>query len=183
MRKFFTLLIPLCIAILTLAGCYTILKHPEVQENYTSTDYQHDCVRCHADYQEYPYGYFYGDYPDYWWSAPRWGHYYAYPWWWDNYWYDQEDIDHSQQDNSPRPDAGEKAVRRNSLRPPYSTELQSPGVPSISPQQPGGSQPGTVGGKANPPESATDDKKKDEQKKEEKKESKKAERRSGGGKR
>ncbi len=82
-------LITLALAIIILtSGCYTILQHPDSEAHYVAEDYQADCLGCHTEYHEYPYGYFYGNYPDYWWSNPRWGQYYAYPWWWDNYWYD-----------------------------------------------------------------------------------------------
>jgi hypothetical protein len=128
MKLLFTLLIPISIALFTIAGCYTILKHPAVQEDYTAQDYQHDCVSCHSDYREYPYGYFYGDYPDYWWSTPRWGHYYAYPWWWDHYWYDNNGAGDNDNETTDRSQEGEKAVRRDDLRPPYST---SSGVSTI----------------------------------------------------
>ena len=109
------------IALLT-SGCYTILQHPASEINYTSEDYQTDCLKCHSDYNEYPYGYFYGQYPDYWWSSPRWGRYYAYPWWWDNYWY-KGNYKHTQEygddDLSPRSTRGKKVERRDTLRPPY----------------------------------------------------------------
>ena len=122
MHKLIILLITLIFLVLLLSGCYTILKHPGAEENYTAQDYQADCLGCHTDYHEYPYGYFYGYYPNYWWSSPRWGHYYAYPWWWDHYWYDGSNEYYHEDDNdlTPRSTHGEKAVRRDALRPPYS---------------------------------------------------------------
>jgi len=72
------------------AGCYTILKHPvdgDSGHQYSQRYYQQNCLDCHPDYHEYPYGYYYSYYPSYYFDYPRWGRYYAYPWWWDHYWY------------------------------------------------------------------------------------------------
>lgn len=171
--------------IILLSGCYTILKHPAAEENYTSHDYQADCVSCHADYNEYPYGYFYGQYPDYWWTTPRWGRYYAYPWWWDNYWYDAS-YDHSreQQNNnlSVRSAHGEKAVRRDVLRPPYiigaPTLGRSTGLTGSS------TDGGSTGSKTTTGQDTSGDKNQTnpstDKKKEDDKENKKAPRRGGG---
>ncbi len=184
MRKIITLLIPLSIILLSAAGCYTILKHPDVNENYTSTDYQQDCVSCHQDYHSYPYGYFYGTYPDYWWSSPRYGHYYAYPWWWDYYWYDSGNRsgqgDNNSDNNEIERPQGEKAVRRDALRPPYSggptRAIYHTGesAPRPADQTSTGSKPSTPD---NNQKNADNGNKKTEEKKEEKK---KAERREGG---
>jgi hypothetical protein len=127
MRKFIILSIPLAIIFFSAIGCYTILKHPTAEENNTSAGdyYQKDCVRCHTDYHEYPYGYFYGHYPDYWWSSPRWGQYYAYPWWWDNYWY-KDDYYYIEDTSAIRTSQGEKEVRRDALRPPYTHDIVAP---------------------------------------------------------
>jgi hypothetical protein len=118
----------LMLALLT-SGCYTILQHPPSETNYAAEDYRVDCLQCHGEYHEYPYGYFYGHYPDYWWSTPRWGRYYAYPWWWDNYWYDGS-YRHTEiydDEPSPRSSRGKKVERRETLRPPYSIGTSSLG--------------------------------------------------------
>jgi hypothetical protein len=157
-----------------------------VDENYSSRDYQQDCVKCHSDYHQYPYGYFYGSYPGYWWNTPRWGHYYAYPWWWDKYWYsnDHYDNDYYYDDDSDSPRTGEaqKAVRRDALRPPYVSGSTS--APDFHRQGTTTNSPGTVDGKTgsggtDSGSSGQSGDNKTETKKETKKEEKKAERRGG----
>jgi len=123
MNKFIPFITVLAVIIMSSAGCYTVLQHPAVEEYYTQSDYQVACIDCHSDYHEYPYGYFYGYYPDYWWDTPRWGRYYAYPWWWDHYWFD--DVRYYHDDDydgnlSPRSSSGKKVERRSTLSPPYS---------------------------------------------------------------
>jgi len=149
MNKFFTLLFLLGVLTFSFGGCYTILIHPDSGEGYTSRDYQDACVDCHTDYNDYPYGYFYGDhYPDYWWSTPRFGHYYAYPWWWDYYWSPSEGYYGEDGGNNdtfvPRSSTGEKATRRNSgsMRPPYVQDQDMPTIPNITR---GGSSGGSRG--------------------------------------
>ncbi len=114
------------IVLLTLGGCYTILSHPGSEESNAKIEQSADCLSCHTEYHEYPYGYYYGYYPEYWWSSPRWGHYYAYPWWWDYYW-PENTGDNNDEQLAPRSSRGEKAVRRESLRPPYSSGVTSIG--------------------------------------------------------
>ncbi len=183
MRKAFVIF-AVSILLLLISGCYTILQHPAAEENYDADDYRADCLGCHTDYHEYPYGYFYGNYPNFWWSTPRWGHYYAYPWWWDNYWYDGSRINSDINDDdeySPRSSSGEKVVRRDALRPPYTM-----GVTPIT-RSGGASDAGSEGGNVSPKASGSDNQKKQEdekaQDKNEKKEAednKKATRRGGG---
>jgi len=147
MQKFYTLLFLFTVLTFSFGGCYTVLIHPETEEGYTSRDYQEACIDCHSDYNEYPYGYFYGvHYPDHWWSTPRFGHYYAYPWWWDYYWSPSGGYqgDYGDGDNFvPRTSSGEKATRRGSgsMRPPY-TQDPSNTIPNITR---GGSSGGTRG--------------------------------------
>jgi hypothetical protein len=108
-----------------LVGCYTILKHPITSEegrvqSHHQEYYRDRCLECHADYAEYPYGFFYGTYPDYYFEYPRWGYYYAYPWWWDNYWYEGGSSDEVQYDDAGQPvTPSAKASRRGGLIPPY----------------------------------------------------------------
>jgi len=151
MRTILKILLPLGILCIMTAGCYTVIMHPVSEENYTQHDYQQDCLSCHPDYHEYPYGYFYGDYPDYWWDTPRWGRYYAYPWWWDNYWYNGNYVDNGTiNDDSPRSDEALKASRRDVLRPPYSsgmpTTIGRDGTSPTSPTRMSGSSGGTSSG-------------------------------------
>ena len=114
-------------AAITSAGCYTIIRHPSVGESSdlsessdTSPSYTHDaadydCVRCHQDFASYPYGYYYRYYPEYYWTNPRWGDYYAYPWWWDDYWYSSSGSGSADTVNSiDRPE------HRRGIVPPYS---------------------------------------------------------------
>ena len=112
---------------LSMVGCYTIIKHPVVEEEeYSAAYYHRHCVDCHEDYVEYPYGYYYGYYPDYYWDYPRWGKYYAYPWWWDWHWWPQDEY---------APEEEEKAERRrreDTLMPPYTPAPQI-NAPAIVP--------------------------------------------------
>jgi hypothetical protein len=117
-------------------GCYTILQHP-ITENegpervegdaHSQEYYRQNCLDCHADYATYPYGYFYGFYPEYYFENPRWGYYYAYPWWWDRGWYSQ--------DAAVGPDSlgavgATKAERRGGMAPPYVDRAPAVSVPS-----------------------------------------------------
>jgi hypothetical protein len=116
---------PLAIALaIALFGCYTVLKHPITSEegpqgqvDHSQAYYRQNCVDCHADYSEYPYGYFYGTYPEYYFEYPRWGYYYAYPWWWDYGWYDGQSA--PQDESLSETPASAKASRRGGMVPPY----------------------------------------------------------------
>ncbi len=185
MSKIITLTLSIIFLTLMISGCYTILQHPASETNYTAEDYQADCLGCHADYHEYPYGYFYGNYPDYWWSNPRWGQYYAYPWWWDNYWYDNNN-QHTQkiEDDSPslRSTSGKKVERRDTLRPPYSvgtTNISRSGGSSGNTGASGSTSTPSDQGKQ-PADNPDNTKVKETKEEEKKKEDKKAPRRGGG---
>jgi len=138
---------PLILALsFVLVGCYTILKHPVTSQEgpeYTEHPqeyYRQNCIDCHADYTDYPYGYFYGEYPEHYFEYPRWGYYYAYPWWWDHYWYG------GVEDESDRSgESGIKASRRGGgLMPPYSV-----GAPALNTGA--ATRGGYRGGGATPP--------------------------------
>ncbi len=176
MKKWFVLLVAVISTTMVSIGCYTVITHPGTEDNYSAHDYQQDCLSCHPDYHEYPYGYFYGNYPDYWWSSPRWGRYYAYPWWWDYYWYDgvPQDINDNNH-SSPRPGNVKKAERRSSLRPPYSS-----GVSNISRQGPPGGNTGTVNSGQGNSQTSSDGKTEVKQKENKKEQKKKAPRRGSG---
>ncbi len=67
-----------------LAGCYTVLVHPQTSE-MTRSDSPRHCSDCHnsADYY-----YWHFPYLDTWyWRYPYWRSYYCRPWWWDDYWW------------------------------------------------------------------------------------------------
>ncbi|MEW5700615.1 MAG: hypothetical protein AB1792_00065 [Candidatus Zixiibacteriota bacterium] len=107
-----------------LVGCYTMLKHPITEnEGPERTDadvhsqeyYRQNCLDCHADYATYPYGYFYGFYPEYYFENPRWGYYYAYPWWWDHQWYEPDAAEAGGDEGT----SSTKAERRGGIVPPY----------------------------------------------------------------
>lgn len=137
------ILIAVVIAIalaITSIGCYTIIRHPSMDtmtevspEATTQAGYNHspgdyDCVSCHRDYAEYPYGFYYNPLPEYYWEYPRWGDYYAYPWWWDDYWYNSSGSPSSvvidTVDKIARPE------RQRGLPPPYVTGAE-PLIPSL----------------------------------------------------
>jgi len=109
-------------ALITIHGCYTIIKHPSVMQadnGDTTTEHaggNRDCVSCHQDYQHYPYGYYYGYYPGYYHDYPRWGEYYAYPWWWDFYYTN----DGGSGGGAVDQENSKLGVRRG-LEPPYAT--------------------------------------------------------------
>jgi hypothetical protein len=85
MRRALYLLIPAAFILAVIApGCYTIVMHPSDEGRY-HTDQTSDCVGCHVDFDEYPYGYYYSPHPNYWWDYDNYAYYYAYPWWWGYY--------------------------------------------------------------------------------------------------
>lgn len=76
------------VAALIAPGCYTVVSHPKDERGYRASQ-STDCTRCHTNFDEYPYGYYYAPYPDHWWTYEKYGLYYAYPWWWSYYDQDQ----------------------------------------------------------------------------------------------
>lgn len=177
-RKLIIGIAALIAAAITSAGCYTIIKHPTMTtiqgddaegttESYTHVEADRDCMRCHTDYGTYPYGYYYGYYPDYYWSNPKWGSYYAYPWWWEEYWYNDSPVAVDTVDQIARPE------QRRGLTPPYSRGVDPifnplPNLPTTNTPPVvgggGGSTTGGGGGTVTPPPTNTDDGKKEEQK-------------------
>jgi hypothetical protein len=183
-RKLIIMALILVASAITSYGCYTIIRHPSTLTTETTQEdaaYQHqegdrDCVRCHQDYQQYPYGYYYGYYPEYYWNYPRWGSYYAYPWWWDSYYegsaYNKGGIT-TEPANSV---TGEKPSTRRGLEPPYSRDsfLNTP-LPELPPPtfNAGGGNPPASGGTTgtatggtvtNPPDKGKDTPKKEDTK-------------------
>lgn len=83
--------------VISLAGCYTLLRHPEIAEvNHLSVleehpgpeaevGYNNDCLVCHGDgYEPFAYsaGYYGFSHAPY--SSSMWLYYYDYPWWVDD---------------------------------------------------------------------------------------------------
>ncbi len=115
MRRALRFLIPLTFTLAALIpGCYTILIHPSDDGEYRAAQTS-DCVRCHGDYDEYPYGYYYSPAPSYWWEHTDYAHYYAYPWWWSYYDYPYLSDDYDYTGSSGR---GTKFDRREVSREP-----------------------------------------------------------------
>jgi hypothetical protein len=151
-RNVIIALVALVAASIVSLGCYTIIKHPQIQstqtsvdtEGYTHTSGDRDCMRCHQDFGQYPYGYYYSDYyPSYYWDYPRWGSYYAYPWWWDHFWYSGGSQQAGDTNSDQRPDR-----RRQGLAPPYTQggNLNMPTPPPLPPLfTPGGTSTGSSG--------------------------------------
>jgi hypothetical protein len=180
-KKIVFLGILLMILTITGIGCYTILTHPTVQgeeaENVEQTGqyYREHCTDCHGDYHQYPYGFYYGYYPDYYFSNPRWGHYYAYPWWWDNYWWNND----NNNDNGAAtvPESGEKAERRRGMEPPYVLPQGTQNTPFTPPTATNLEQPNQSGNTENQPQPVQIQEPQKQQPKEEKSDQEKAERR------
>jgi hypothetical protein len=94
MRKVLRFLIPASFILAVLVpGCYTVLMHSSDEGDYRVSQTS-NCLSCHSDYQEYPYGYYYSPAPSFWWQYPNYGYYYATPWWWGYYEYDYLDGDY-----------------------------------------------------------------------------------------
>jgi uncharacterized protein YceK len=100
MKKYSVLIIIILLALMSGSGCYTVLRHAGDEQG--SVDY--------GDNYSEDYGYSQYYYPSYWTLTPRWGRYYAVPWWWDyGYYHDNEPI-YYEDDGSPRSSGGEKAT-------------------------------------------------------------------------
>jgi hypothetical protein len=69
---------------LFVAGCYTVLVHPEV-DNTAADNSTRMCSDCHSSADYY---YWHSPYENSWYSHSRyWNSYYYDPWWYDDYWY------------------------------------------------------------------------------------------------
>ncbi|MCA9730561.1 hypothetical protein KC799_00430 [candidate division KSB1 bacterium] len=80
---------------LIFSGCYTLLKHPTLQNDQHRTntlgevegiEYRSDCIQCHVSSSDYynptlSYGHYYNN------SSDRWLYYYDSPWWVQPYYY------------------------------------------------------------------------------------------------
>ncbi len=118
MKKYSVLIIIMLLALMSGSGCYTVLQH--TNDEQAAKDY--------GDNYNEDYGYSQYYYPSYWTLSPRWGRYYAVPWWWDyGYYHDNEPIFNSGDEESPRSSGGEKAVPESRFR-----DTTPNGVPVIS---------------------------------------------------
>jgi hypothetical protein len=106
MKRYFVFLLSLFFIIPFLTGCYTVLSHPGGEEKIIGSSAEGDETQ---DYHEV-YGYSQYYYPHYWSVYPRWGHYYAAPWWYDYNWGDNESRYNDDDVRSPRPSTAEPAV-------------------------------------------------------------------------
>jgi hypothetical protein len=82
------LFVLLVAAALSGAGCYTLLRHPEVPDLASEQDDgsgRKACADCHTDAQFY-HDATYGDASWYDYYPAPWAAYYEYPWWYNDYW-------------------------------------------------------------------------------------------------
>ncbi len=113
MNRTRVLLIAVAAALLvSLAGCYTVLRHPTGNDLTTGADYTRgdvgyhsqgyrSCADCHSDAAYYHPYYRYGS------SHYRWNDYYGSPWWYDNdsWWHDDGYYD-DPGEPGPEPETG-----------------------------------------------------------------------------
>lgn len=179
-KKLVLLIIFLVILSVMGVGCYTILTHPRVEGEegevieHSGLYYREHCTDCHGDYHNYPYGFYYGYYPDYYWSYPSWGHYYAYPWWWDRYWWNYDDYYYDEGETEP--ESAEKADKRRGLTPPYVRPEGTSTTPYVNPNPAKGNE-SEVESEQNKPTPTKIEKQEEKQKEEESKEKKAKKRR------
>lgn len=98
-------------------GCYTVLRNSNDEQPIS--DY--------GDNYNEDYGYSQYYYPSYWTLSPRWGRYYAVPWWWDYDYYQDTRPIYYEDDGSTRSSGGEKATPATRYQEPYTT-----GTPGVS---------------------------------------------------
>jgi hypothetical protein len=109
--------------------------HPSEEDGYHA-EQTSDCIQCHTDFEEYPYGYYYAPYPSYWWDHSDYAHYYAYPWWWSYYDYPYQ-VHEYEPTVSPGRDTkfGRRDLTPEPSAPPYS-DTRTRGWDDL-PQEPG----------------------------------------------
>lgn len=133
MKRALRLLLPLAVlAAISWPGCYTVLMHPTDDDGYRASQVS-DCTRCHANYNDYPYGHYYSPYPDYWWNYPHYSGYYADPWWWSYYDYPHAGRDAGGGDTDA--DRGTKFDRREASSPPTPPYVTSGGRTVVRPSE------------------------------------------------
>ena len=180
------------------AGCYTMMKHPQIkqEESHTGADVQpaRSCTDCHAEiHADIYYHDPYYRYDPFWVRRPfyarpyyrRWHHYRSYPWWWDRY----EHRRHDYRDDRYYPKTDKKDELREGKRDwgwrrsrggvgpslkqentvPKPTSRSNVVSDQDSPQLRKKSEEDSKGSKETKQQSEEDKKKEDEKKKEEKK--------------
>ncbi|MDP3025428.1 MAG: hypothetical protein Q8O10_07810 [candidate division Zixibacteria bacterium] len=151
----------LTITAIFVVGCYTVLSHPgvkgEEEQAYSGSYYREHCTDCHADYHQYPYGYYYSYSPGWYWNYPNYGHYYMYPWWWD--WY------YGQPSGGGTTVPSERLEKsRRSLQPPYVPGGQGINPPALTqPNTSPGQIPGAVEGQKSQQPQQKEEKKEERQ--------------------
>ncbi|MEZ5358687.1 MAG: hypothetical protein R3F48_07610 [Candidatus Zixiibacteriota bacterium] len=131
MKRAIRILIVLSFAAALIApGCYTMISHPKDEYGYTASQ-SSDCLRCHSDFAEFPYGYYYSPYPDHWWVYEKYGMFYAYPWWWT--FYEQDKYANRGTKFDPRDPHDPPEHVDTIIYLPYPTPIPSPPMPTPMP--------------------------------------------------
>ncbi|KAA3620395.1 MAG: hypothetical protein DWQ05_00180 [Calditrichaeota bacterium] len=128
-KTFFILLI----ASLFFSGCYTLLKHPTLNndrqqrtdfDDIESVQFRSDCIECHSSSADYynktlPYGHYYGN------KSDRWLFYYDSPWWVQPFYYGGSAPAASEGAANPR-----KFGRRGATNPDAPATVNTPAAPA-----------------------------------------------------
>jgi len=114
--------------IISLSGCYTVLKHPKVErESYLPPEITHrdSCTECHRDYH------YYSPENPYILSAPYtstqlsdWLYYYQYPWWLEDFYYPDQ---YGESEPTETPPVDRRGFGRREALEPYR--------PTVAPQE------------------------------------------------
>ncbi len=152
------------VLVVSLAGCYTVLRHPTGTDTvadpaYSSSGYR-TCADCHADATYYHPYYSYGS------SHYRWNDYYGSPWWYDNdSWWHGDDYHGDVGEPGPEPESGVRHLWGAGGWPTKGWGFTSPAAPQSGtrtpppspPSQPQASQPSTGQAQEPPSKPAQDD--------------------------
>lgn len=131
----------LAVIIISGQGCYTMIKHPKVEEaELHAEEAGTRCLECHANLAEYPFGYDPVGFPHYWDYWENYELYYTYPWWWEDYFWDTG----SGSSGAVYRDPAEPPERRRGIISPYPDDNDLPPA-GITPP---GSESGGSGGQA-----------------------------------
>ncbi len=192
-------MIPLLIVLsFLLAGCYTMLKHPQIEqeESHTGANVQpaRSCTDCHSEMHAdvYYHDPFYR-YDPFWMRRPfysrsyysRWHYYRSYPWWWDRYerrhhYRDREPTYPGSSRDEPREEIKRDWHRRSGFGTGGGIGIGAPQVRSrpLQPSEEKAKPESTKVQKAEPKSSRTSEESKKQEEKEKKEEEKKQEGRS-----
>lgn len=100
-RKILTYATTLLIILIVGQGCFTMIKHPQIDYVDQSTkNLSQQCFGCHENLDQFPYGLNYTSHPEYWSDHQNYGKYFAYPWWWETYWWDVINMANNASDNN-----------------------------------------------------------------------------------